>query len=66
MQCEDVLGLRLPEALTLLGEVGVEPQICVTGKAEEGGDPNGLRVVQVQICQNRYILTVCAIPDDYR
>ena len=66
MQCEDVLGLRLPEALMLLGEVGVEPQICVTGKAGEGGDLNGLRVVRVQICQNRYVLTVCAIPDDYR
>lgn len=66
MDAFDVLGRRLPEALQMLRQSGVDAHVAVTGKNSATASHEEYRVVKAVAEGQRYSLTVCLIPDAYR
>ncbi|NLY70616.1 MAG: hypothetical protein GX076_02885 [Clostridiales bacterium] len=61
----DLLGLHLKDAKKLLSKNGLKCEVIETGPINNIQD-GYLRIIKQELLEDKYLLTVCKIPDAYR
>ncbi|NLP29880.1 MAG: hypothetical protein GX363_01975 [Clostridiales bacterium] len=61
----DLLGLYLDDAIKILSSKGLKWEITETGPVKKMQD-GYLRIIKQELSEDKYLLTLCKIPDAYR